>query len=151
MTDTIVAVGQLRRRAVALLGVVFAAGLLGGVALDRFLVPQPAPGGPPWGRPAGGGPGRPGFAFPEDSTALPPYLEQIGLDSTQRAAALAVVKRVRPRMDSVTRAAMPAIAEVLDEARREIDAILTTEQRARLPRAGGPPFLRGLPPRGPGA
>lgn len=150
MTETLAAVGQVRRRAVALLGLVFAAGLFGGIAMERYLIPSAAPGGPPWGRP-GGGPGRPGFGLPGDTAILPPYLEQLGLDASQRAAALAIVQRVRPRMDSVTRTAMPAIGAIMEDARRELEAVLTPEQRARLPRGGGPPFLRGIAPRGPGA
>ncbi|MBK6457993.1 MAG: hypothetical protein IPF87_18220 [Gemmatimonadetes bacterium] len=116
MNDTLNALGQVRRRAIALLGVVFVTGGLAGIAIDRLALRpdrvaatmQLPAGGPPFGGPpVGGGSVR---------MTLPPYLEALGLDSAQRAAAIAIVERVRPRIDSATRQTVPLMRAVTDSA-----------------------------------
>lgn len=135
MTDTIDLLGRVKVRALLLIGAVFLAGGVGGVALDR-LVLQPNMAtldrvGPPAGRPRGGPP-----PFALLTEGVPPFLESLGLTSQQRVQVRQVLAQVRPEVDSLTRLTLPRMRVLTDSVQRQLFAILTDEQRALLRRRG---------------
>lgn len=117
-------------RGLGVLAVVFLAGGTGGFALARAVSP-PAPAavtmeaaGPEVVSMEAAGPG----------TLPPPLLDELGATAEQRAAIERIVERYRPRTEALLRQTFPALRAITDSVDREIRAVLTPEQRAKLDR-----------------
>jgi Spy/CpxP family protein refolding chaperone len=116
----------------------FAAGAVTGAGILRFMGP---PGPPP---PGLGGP-------PPMFGPLP--LEQLGLSQDQQNEVHEILERHRPELETILRESFPKVRAVNDQVEREVRAVLTAEQRARLDelkRRGPPPPPPGAPPPPPG-
>jgi hypothetical protein len=89
--------------------------------------------------------------------ALPPFpAREIGLDPQQAGRVKAILEKHKPRMDALMDEFVPRVRAIAEDVEREIDGVLTPEQRARLEeyRRGQPlplpPWARppGAPPPG---
>jgi hypothetical protein len=114
----------LRARSIAgaTLAVIFATGVLTGLLLAPLLRPRGAP-------------------------PLPPGYESLGLTAGQHAQALAVIDSHGPEVERALSDVQPRLRVIHDQVERELRALLTDEQRARLDRmprrgAGRPPLPR---------
>ena len=100
-------------RGVVLLGVVFLAGVLGGLALDRVVVAKKAP--------------PPGL-----SLKVPDVLDQLDLSTAQRQMADSILQRSSPRSEAMMRELVPRFRAIADSVNAELAALLTVRQRAKL-------------------
>jgi len=143
MTDGFESLGRVRLQGIALLVLAFAAGALGGMALERVRVSRIRPQPPEWM--AGRG-------------DLPPGFDRLDLTAEQRERIRAIFRTSGPRTDSVLRASLPRLQAIHDSVRAEIRAVLTPEQQQmfdqmepRGPRMrGGPRGRPGFPGGPPG-
>jgi len=101
------------RRGAGLLVAAFAAGLLAGVALERFR---------PSGAPTG----------PRIMIRAPEVLDQLGLTPVQRHAADSVLEQSSPRSEAAMRELVPRLAAIADSVDAELDRILTAAQRRKF-------------------
>lgn len=119
--------GAGRGRVLALLGLVLvfvaAAGVASGVVLERRVLSRNAAHGP-WrrGEPHAGGPRAMHERFGRD----------LGLSPAQAAKIDSIFASHRPAIDSARAIAEPKIRAIIDQTRREIDSVLTPEQRAKM-------------------
>lgn len=150
MKDGFESLGRVRLQGLLLLAVAFAAGIAGGMALERVRAVRS------W-RAAE----RPFVeAGPRGMRPLALF-EQLDLTDEQRARIRAIVEASRPAIDSVFRLTAPQIAAIHDSVRAEIRTLLTPEQQERFdelepgwgPRGGpgewGPPGPGGRGGQGP--
>ncbi|HLA89753.1 MAG TPA: hypothetical protein VJL28_04895 [Gemmatimonadaceae bacterium] len=172
------ALGRVRAQAMVLLVLAFLAGAFAGVALERVAF-RPVRGERIGWRGGRGGPGGPGS--PERGGVrggLPAFYERLSLTDSQKTKIEEILKKRRPRVDSLMQSTWAVIGAASDSTRKEIDAVLTADQRRKLdslrpsrgrgfglpgsrggPRGGGgggeregrPPGGGGAPPRGPGS
>jgi Spy/CpxP family protein refolding chaperone len=136
-----------RLAALVLLLVALAAGVAG-VALDRLvLLPMrfggPPAGGPPWRH----GPER--GRVPREQALRDRFARELGLSAEQRLRIDSLMDRQLRAVREARSQIQPRLDSVVSQTRREIDAILTPEQRAKAaelarhrPRRDG----RGRPP-----
>ncbi len=126
--------------AAAVLLLVAVAGVASGIALERRML------GPHAGRERGGGRGgelgRGGRGRSDDSAEGRARLRarlvrDQSLTAEQAAKIDTIFERQRPRMDSLRAALEPPLRAAADETRRQIEAVLTPEQREKF-RARGP-------------
>jgi Spy/CpxP family protein refolding chaperone len=148
MKEGLVSLGGVRTQALVLLALAFLAGAFAGGVVERVVLRRArAESGMRGPR---GGPGFPGSRG--GRTGLPSFLERIGLSEAQHAKIDSIVKKRSARTDSLMKMGRAAY----DSTRREIDEVLTAEQRQKLDslrprgRAFGGPGTRG-PGRGGGA
>lgn len=129
------------------------AGGLAGVAVDRlFLLPHMFR-GPGFGHE--GGPGRP----PRDREFRERFAREVGLSPEQQTRIDSIMDRQGREMRAVRSQVRPQVDSIISRTRRELDSVLTPEQRIkaeairkRHPRPPGPPpgeFPPGPPPDGP--
>ena len=129
MTNAIRALGKIEWQASLLLAVVFGAGVIVGVAVDRTRAaasPMPIA--------ARRGP-------------LPPYLEDLDLSPDQHAKIKAILDAQKPKVDTLMDGILPKLHVISDFTFAEIRHVLTPEQRRRFD-AERP--VRGLAPGMPG-
>jgi hypothetical protein len=131
MTSAIRSLGRMEWQASLLLAVVFGAGVVVGMAVDRTRVPAVAG---PMAR--NGGP-------------LPPYLEDLGLSPDQHAKIKAILDAQKPKVDTVWDGVLPKLHAISDFTFEAIRHILTPEQRqlfdAERPRRDLAPGMPGGP------
>ena len=119
-----------RGRALALASLVlllaFAAGAATGVVVERRVLHHPRR---EMGRPFAGRPGelRAGRAAMRERLA-----KELGLDAAQSAKIDSIFDRHRPALDSVRETMESRLSSVVEQTRREIDSVLTPEQRAKM-------------------
>ncbi|MFL5578147.1 MAG: hypothetical protein ACJ79S_19520 [Gemmatimonadaceae bacterium] len=144
--------GRAMAIAAAVLLFVAAAGVAGGVALERLvLAPRAfAAGRPPeggWGRRGGflggGERGRP------SRDAQERFRREFGITDEQDRRIQAILDRQTPRIDSVRGEMRPRLQALIEETRRQIDSVLTPEQRERIHAAERQRHRRGPGPGGP--
>ena len=148
------ALGRVRAQAIVLLVLAFLAGAFAGGATERVALRSTR--GTRLGRWFGRGPGGPGAERgpgARGSGGLPPVYDAVGLTADQRTKIGQIAQKRSARVDSVRRASREVIGAALDSTRKEIDVVLTPEQRQKLdslrPRGRGgfgAPGMRG--PRG---
>jgi hypothetical protein len=100
-------------RSLALLAVVFMAGALSGVAVDRVYAPQ---------QPAG----------VRIRTIVPDLLDGLDLTTEQRRAADSVLRKSSPRSEAAMREIKPRLAAISDSVNAELRRLLTPAQAAKL-------------------
>jgi len=110
-----------RRRGIILLGMVFVAGALAGIAGDRALVSR---------RQAG-------TRVMLRSNDL---LDQLRLSREQRVAAESILARRRPSSEVAMRELALRLSSIADSANRELASILSPAQRAKLDSITGAPL-----------
>ena len=131
MKEGVESLGRVRAQAMVLLVIAFLAGAVVGGTFERVMG-RPSRssvtgrGGPPRGGPdraqrgPGGGPG-----------GGPGWSESIGLSADQRAKIDAILKKRSERVDSAWKVACLVIAPARDSSSKELDAVLTADQRAK--------------------
>lgn len=124
MTDAIESLGRIRIQAIVLLIVAFVAGGLAGAAVEHVRLAHRRPAFPMG----------PGPAFGALRGGVPGYYNRLGLSPDQRARISAILKRAQPRTDSLLNETLPQLRAITDSVRREIRAVLTPDQAARLDR-----------------
>lgn len=134
MKESVESLGRVRAQAMVLLVFAFLAGAFVGGTVERLI-------GRPWrgaSRTAGrGGPGADRGGGPgADRTARPPgrllsSYEALGLSGDQRAKIEAILAKRSPRVDSVMKSACVVIGPAMDSTRKDIDAVLTADQKAK--------------------
>jgi hypothetical protein len=134
MKESVESLGRVRAQAMVLLVFAFLAGAFVGGTVERLI-------GRPWrgasrtagrgglGADRGGGPGA-------DRTTRPPgrllsSYEALGLSGDQRAKIEAILAKRSPRVDSVMKSACVVIGPAMDSTRKDIDAVLTADQKAK--------------------
>ncbi len=115
-----------RRRVIALLvtGLAFvaAAGVASGIVLERRVLARH------WEHGHGGPRGYSGRHGPMHAR----FGRDLGLTPRQELAIDSIFARHRPAIDSARVASGPAIRAIIDQTRRQIDSVLTPEQRAKM-------------------
>jgi Spy/CpxP family protein refolding chaperone len=122
MRGGVESLGRIRAQGIVLLVVTFAAGVLVGLAGERFRAARNAPDLPspssellgPW------------------RDTLPPMFEQLDLTPDQQARILAIMEEGRPRTDRVLYQMLPRLRAVTDSIRSEIRSVLTSDQLTRM-------------------
>ncbi|HEX9633383.1 MAG TPA: hypothetical protein VGA02_13060 [Gemmatimonadales bacterium] len=142
MKDGFESLGRVRLQGIALLGIAFVVGALGGMAAERVRAAR-AP--------------RPPMDAMRMRAGLPPGFDELRLTPDQQERIQAIFRASRPRTDSVLRASLPRLHAIQDSARAQIRAVLTPSQQrqfdameTRSPRGrrgprGGPGFPGGPP------
>jgi len=122
-------VARLRAQGLAVLAVVFAAGALAGAAMDHWRVTSrpadvvemvPVPTEQVVENMKMGGSG------------IPALYEALQLTPEQRTKIRSIMEANRPRTDSLLHQTWPQLRALLDSIRREVEQVLTPEQRTRL-------------------
>ena len=134
MKDGFESLGRVRLQGFALLAIVFAVGVLGGMAIERLRISRVRP-----PRPA---------EFVGLRGGMPPGMERLNLTAEQRAQIAEIFRSSRPLTDSVLRSSMPRLQAIHDSVRQEIRAVLTPEQQKIFDEME--PESRWGPRRGPG-
>lgn len=116
-----------RGRVLALLGLVLvfvaAAGVASGVVLERRVL----------SRHGARGPWRVGELHAEGPRAMHErFGRDLGLSAAQAAKIDSIFASHRPAIDSARAISEPKIRAIIDQTRREIDSVLTPEQRAKM-------------------
>jgi Spy/CpxP family protein refolding chaperone len=128
MTDPSIA-RRVRAQGLAVLAVVFVAGALAGAAAEHLR-----------------GPGRRANAIESESapteqvvenmkmaaTRIPVLYEALQLTPAQREQIRAIMDASRPKTDFLLRETWPQLRALLDSLQRQVEQVLTPEQRARL-------------------
>ncbi len=120
--STLESIGQIRKKAIALLVGIFLAGALAGAGAARLLCDRPHR---PWPRPPG------------------PFAE-LGLSEEQQAKARETMEKYRPSLDAIFEEMQPRLREVRSQMDGEMKQFLTPEQVRKLEE------LSKHPPMGPG-
>ena len=134
MKDGLNSLGTVRTQAIVLLLLAFLAGAFAGGAIEREVVRR--------ARTTAllrGGRGAPGFPGVRSGRARPSvFLDSIGLSPAQHATIDSIVRKRSARTDSLMKTSRAAY----DSTRREIDEVLTAQQRQKLDslRPRGRPF-----------
>lgn len=158
MKEGVESLGRVRAQAMVLLVIAFLAGAFIGGTTERVLS-RPSRAGTASGRggPRGGERGGDRGARPQGGA--PSWYESLGLSADQRTKIEAILARRSQRVDSAMKSACIVIAPARDSSFKEIDAVLTAEQKAKRdsvralrppPRGGGAragPFGCEMPPR----
>ena len=126
--------GPLRRssrsRVIALLvaGLAFvaAAGVASGVVLERSVLARR------WDRGPGGPGDRSGHRGPGGGPMHERFGHDLGLTPAQEKTIDSIFARHRPAIDSARAISEPRIHTIIDQTRREIDSVLTPEQREKM-------------------
>ncbi|MGD8868607.1 MAG: hypothetical protein PVI01_13300 [Gemmatimonadales bacterium] len=124
MKNSVESLGRIRAQGVALLVVMFVAGVLAGMALERL---RARPDFPPPGQERGMG-----MIRPFGPERLPPMFEALNLTADQQAQIAEIIEQSRPRTDELLESMLPRLRAVTDSVRNEIRAVLTPEQAAKL-------------------
>lgn len=151
MSDGMDSLGRVRAQAILLLVLAFLAGAFAGGAIEHIglRTSRGARAARGFGRGPGAGPPRaPGSRGTGGLTA---YFDSIGLSADQRTKIDEIVRKRSARVDSVRKISWDVVSAARDSTRKEIDAVLTADQRKKLdslrPRGGrggfGPPGSRG--------
>jgi Spy/CpxP family protein refolding chaperone len=146
MRDGFESLGRVRLQGITLLAIAFAAGAVGGMAVERLRASRARPTPPEW-MPVRGD--------------LPPGFRGLDLTAEQRERIQEIFRASGPRTDSVLRASLPRLEAIHDSVRLAIRDVLTPEQRRRFDEMGarGPrgrggfrnrPGFPGAPPGPPG-
>jgi hypothetical protein len=151
MKESVESLGRVRAQAMVLLVFAFLAGAFVGGTVER-LIGRPGRGASRTagrgglGADRGGGPGG-------DRTTRPPgrllsSYEALGLSGDQRAKIEAILAKRSPRVDSVMKSACVVIGPAMDSTRKDIDAVLTANQRGEIQSRAARPGTRGSGGRG---
>jgi type IV pilus biogenesis protein CpaD/CtpE len=123
-----------RVQGIGVLLVVFASGVLAGAAFTRWRDSARE------GEPGATG-STPAVVVPTQDvivamkmarTGVPLVYETLGLTQTQREQIRAIMDANRPRTDSLLRTTWPSLRTLLDTVQRQVERVLTPEQRSRL-------------------
>lgn len=123
MKEGVESLGRVRAQGIALVVVVFLAGVLAGVAGDRLLAARRAPEPPP-----------PDMTMlrPLRRGTLPGMFRQLNLTLAQRRRILEILEQGQPQTEGILREMLPRLRAVTDSVHMEIRAVLTEEQATRL-------------------
>lgn len=132
MSDTR-SLGRARARGLALIGVVFVSGALFGAAIDHLVRGRARP-------PSGAELAASAFVPTEDvvanmkmaGTGIPVVYEALQLTPDQRQRIRAIMDAMRPATDSLLQESWPRLRTLLDTLQRNVEQVLTAEQRAGL-------------------
>jgi Spy/CpxP family protein refolding chaperone len=113
--------GRIRRQGIALLILAFITGAIAGGAIMRMRDRSHD-----WHM------SRDGMGYIARREGLPPGFEALGLSASQKAQITEILKRRRPRTDSLLRVSLAPLHAMIDSTRAEIRAVLTPEQRAKM-------------------
>ena len=102
-------------KAAILLGLVFAAGLTGGLALERYAL-------------HGAGEAEQTASHSDGSTTIERFADELGVTNEQRARIDPILVDTRERMAQIYERYRPEWQVVVDSARARIEAVLTPEQ-----------------------
>jgi len=123
------ALARARWQGIGALALVFASGTLAGAAIARWQ--SPARAAEPIVMPA-----VPTqdviMAMKMAHTGVPLVYETLGLSEAQRDQIRAIMDANSPRTDSLLRTTWPRLRAVLDTVQRQVELVLTPEQRSRL-------------------
>jgi Spy/CpxP family protein refolding chaperone len=114
---------------------VAAAGVASGVVLERAVLARHGDRGRGHGGPGGRGPdgrGPDGERGPEHGPMHERFGRDLGLTPVQESKIDSIFARHRPAIDSARAVSEPRIRAIIDQTRREIDSVLTPEQRDRM-------------------
>ena len=134
MKEGVESLGRVRTQAIVLLVFAFLGGAFIGGTMERVTRPHgprlATNGGAPRGGFFCGGPvaDRGGDRAPG---SLPPWYESLGLTVEQRAKVAAILKKRSARVDSAMTAACLVMGPARDSTSKEIDAVLTVDQKAK--------------------
>ena len=109
-------------RGALLLGLLFVAGLVAGIAIERARQPRQV------------------FKTRLVS-AMPKILDRLELSPPQRRAADSILARSNPRTEAAMREMVPRLAAIADSVQTELRLVLTPAQSARLDSLRGKPVL----------
>ena len=134
------ALARARWQGIGALALVFASGALAGAAIARWKSPAQA-------AESTAAPAVPTqdviMAMKMAHTGVPLVYETLGLSEEQRERIRAIMDANSPRTDSLLRIAWPRLRAVLDTVQRQVELVLTPEQRSRLQTMRrGVPFTR---------
>jgi Spy/CpxP family protein refolding chaperone len=134
MKEGFESLGRVRFQGIALLAIAFAAGVLGGMAVERVRFARMRPPRPPT------------FDAMHRTGELPPEFDRLNLTSEQRGRIEHILQSAHGRTDSILQQSLPRLAAIHDSVRAEIRALLTPEQQRTFDELAEGPFGR----RGPG-
>jgi hypothetical protein len=136
MNEGVESLGRVRAQAMLLLVIAFLGGAFVGGTIERVMIrPSRSAGGMRGAFARGGGPsGRGGAAAtrgPRPPGALPSLYETLGLSADQHAKIEAILAKRSSRVDSAMKSVCVVIGPARDSTSKEIDAVLTTDQRTK--------------------
>jgi len=120
---------------------IYAAGVLTGVAVYRWVSLPETAGRPPWGPPPG----------PPGPPSMPPEWPLLGFTPEQEAQARIIADKHRPDLEAVIKGTFPTLRAIDKQMEEELRAILRPEQQKKLDqlKAKRPPgIVPGAPPPG---
>ena len=123
--------GRVRATSIAIAVALFASGMLAGAAIERLRIRS---------RPATPAPPNAALAPPEQlienmkiaGTGVPVVYEALALTSDQRERIRRIIDATRPRTDSLLHDSWPPLRTLIDSVRRQVEQVLTPEQRTQL-------------------
>jgi Spy/CpxP family protein refolding chaperone len=121
MKESVESLGRVRAQGIVLLLVMFAVGVLAGIAIERVRIARSAPPAPPFG-----------MGQPWAEGHMPMMFRELDLTPEQRQQIGAILQESRPRTQEILREMLPRLRAVTDSVRDEVRAVLTAEQAARL-------------------
>lgn len=122
MRESVESLGRVRAQGIVIVLVMFAVGVLAGIAIERVRIARSAPPqSPPFGM---------GQPWPEGH--LPMMFRELDLTPDQRERIAAILRESRPRTDEILRRMLPRLRAVTDSVRHQVREVLTVEQAARL-------------------
>lgn len=135
MKEGVESLGRVRTQAMVLLAIAFLGGAFVGGTIERVMA-RPSRQGIGGAR---GGPGRSGAArggpgaarAPRAPGALPGSYELLGLSADQHAKIESILAKRSARVDSAMKSVCVVIGPARDSTSKEIDAVLTADQRAK--------------------
>jgi hypothetical protein len=136
MKEGVESLGRVRAQAIVLLAIAFLGGAFVGGTIQRVMIrPSRSGTGMRGGFARGGGtPGARGAATargPRPAGALPGSYELLGLSADQHAKIEAIVAKRSTRVDSAMKSVCVVIVPARDSTSKEIDAVLTADQRTK--------------------
>jgi hypothetical protein len=142
------AVTQVRLQGLGILILVFVSGLLAGAAIARWRTPEHVPTSAAETQVV---PTQDVIASMKMAgTGVPVVYEALGLTEAQRDQIRAIMDANRPRTDSLLRTTWPLLRALLDTVQRQVEQVLTPQQRRQLQaiRRGAPPANLNRTPNG---
>jgi hypothetical protein len=106
-----------KRAAIILLSVVLTLGILLGVAMDRFILPDRS---------------HPPFERKRRPDLVAHFTKELGLNEQQQAQLKILLEEIKTKHDSLRRATSPEFHKVRDEFQQNFSKILTNEQQTKF-------------------
>jgi len=129
MKEGVESLGRVRAQAIVLLVIAFLGGAFVGGTIERVMVRRPRSGTGP--RAAYSRGSTPGARTPRLPGALPGSYESLGLSADQHSKIEAILAKRSMRVDSAMKSVCVVIGPMRDSTSKEIDAVLTADQRTK--------------------